>query len=40
MSFFDKLKSGLKKTKDSFVGRIDTVLAAFGKVDEELFDEL
>ena len=40
MSFFDKLKSGLKKTKDSFVGKIDTVLAAFGKVDDELFEEL
>ena len=40
MSFFDKLKSGLQKTKDSFVGKIDTVLAAFGKVDEELFEEL
>lgn len=40
MSFFDKLKSGLKKTRDSFVGKVDTVLAAFGKVDEELFEEL
>ena len=40
MSFFDKLKSGLKKTKDSFVGKIDTVLASFGKVDEDLFEEL
>ncbi len=40
MSFLDKLKSGLKKTKDSFVGKVDTVLAAFGKVDEELFEEL
>ena len=40
MSFFDKLKSGLKKTKDSFVGKVDTVLAAFGMVDEELFEDL
>ncbi len=40
MGFFDKLKSGLAKTKESFVGKIDTVLAAFGKVDEELFEEL
>lgn len=40
MSFFDKLKSGLKKTKESFVGKVDTVLAAFGKVDEALFEEL
>lgn len=40
MGFFDKLKGGLKKTKDSFMGRMDTILAGFGKVDEELFEEL
>ncbi|NLN04230.1 MAG: signal recognition particle-docking protein FtsY [Clostridiaceae bacterium] len=40
MSFFDKLKSGLKKTKESFMGKIDAVLASFGKVDEELFESL
>ncbi len=40
MGFFDKLKNGLKKTKASFLGRIDTVLAGFGKIDEDLFEEL
>ncbi len=40
MGFFDKLKSGLKKTKDSFLGTIDTILAGFGKIDEALFEEL
>ncbi len=40
MGFFDKLKEGLKKTKDSFMGRIDEVLKVFVKVDEELFEEL
>ncbi len=40
MGFFDKLKSGLAKTRDSFMGKIDTVLAGFGKVDEDLFEEL
>ena len=40
MGFFDKLKSGLKKTKDSFLGKVDTILAGFGKIDEELFEEL
>ena len=40
MSFFDKLKSGLKKTKENFMGKIDAVLASFGKVDEELFESL
>lgn len=40
MGFFDKLKSGLKKTKDSFLGKVDSVLAGFGKIDEDLFEEL
>lgn len=40
MGFFDKLKSGLKKTKDSFLGTVDTILAGFGKIDEALFEEL
>lgn len=40
MVFFDKLKSGLKKTKDSFLGKVDSVLAGFGKIDEDLFEEL
>lgn len=40
MSFFDKLKSGLKKTKENLMGKIDAVLASFGKVDEELFESL
>lgn len=40
MGFFDKLKNGLKKTKDSFLGKVDTVLAGFGKIDEALFEEL
>lgn len=40
MGFFDKLKQGLSKTKSSFVGKLDRLLAAFGKVDEDLFDEL
>ncbi len=40
MAFWDKLKSGLKKTRDGFVGKMDAMLAAFGKVDEDLFEEL
>ncbi len=40
MAFWDKLKSGLKKTRDGLVGKMDTLLAAFGKVDEDLFEEL
>lgn len=40
MSFFDRLKEGLSKTRKSFTDRIDQVLSAFVKIDEELFEEL
>lgn len=38
--FFDRLKDGLQKTRHSITHRIDQVLASFGRVDEELFEEL
>ncbi|MFZ5986901.1 MAG: signal recognition particle-docking protein FtsY [Bacillota bacterium] len=40
MGFFDRLKEGLKKTKNTITERIDQVLVSFGKIDEELFEEL
>ncbi len=40
MGFFDKLKSGLMKTKNAIVGKIDDLFKSFRKVDEELFEEL
>ncbi|NMB33376.1 MAG: signal recognition particle-docking protein FtsY [Clostridium sp.] len=40
MGFFNRLKKGLKKTKDTITERIDKVLVSFGKIDEELFEEL
>lgn len=40
MGLFEKLRSGLKKTKDSFMGRIERLLNSFTKIDEELFEEL
>lgn len=40
MGFFKKIKEGLKKTRDSVVGQIDTMLKSFTKIDEELFEEL
>ncbi len=40
VGFFGRLKNGLKKTRDSITRRIDEVLVSFGKVDEELFEEL
>jgi fused signal recognition particle receptor len=40
MSFFSRLKEGLAKTRKGITERIDQVLVSFGKVDEELFEEL
>ncbi|MGN0634460.1 MAG: signal recognition particle-docking protein FtsY [Oscillospiraceae bacterium] len=40
MGFFEKLKAGLKKTKDSMMSRIEKLLGAFTKIDEDLFEEL
>lgn len=40
MGFFDKLKEGLKKTKNSVMGQVDEILKSFGKVDEDLLEEL
>ena len=40
MGFFEKLKNGLKKTKDSMMSKIEGLLHKFKKIDEELFEEL
>ena len=40
MGLFAKIKEGLKKTRESVVGQIDSMLKSFTKIDEELFEEL
>ena len=40
MGFFDKLKSGLGKTKQTINEKINDVFSNFRKVDEELLEEL
>ena len=40
MGFFDKLKEGLKKTKDSFVSKVEVLVNSFTKIDEDFFEEL
>ena len=40
MSFFDKLKEGLNKSKTSFDEKMNNVFSGFRKVDEELLEEL
>ena len=38
MGFFEKLKTGLFKTKNAIVEKIDNVFKSFIKIDEDLFD--
>lgn len=40
MGFFDKLKSGLSKTKENFDSKINNVFSTFRKVDEDFLEEL
>ena len=40
MGFFDKIKQGLKKTSDAVNHSLDSVFAAFVKVDDDLLEEL
>ena len=40
MGFFEKLKQGMNKTKNSFDEKINNVFKSFRKVDEDFLDEL
>jgi len=40
VGLLDKLKEGLQKTRKGITEKIDQVLVSFGKIDEDLFDEL
>lgn len=40
MSFFNRLKEGLSKTRDNFTGAIDNLFHGKAKIDDDLFDEL
>ena len=40
MGFFDKIKQGFKKTSDAVSHSLDSVFAAFVKIDENLLEEL
>lgn len=40
MVFFDKIKEGLKKTRDNISGQITGMLNSFTSIDESLFEEL
>ena len=40
MGFFDKLKAGLSKTKNTVFAQVDNLFKSFVKVDEDLLEEL
>ena len=40
MAFFDKIREGLRKTKESAAGGLNAVLATFRAVDDDLLDDL
>ena len=40
MGLFEKLKNGLKNTKDALASKITGVINSFTKIDEDFFDEL
>ncbi len=40
MGLFDKIKSGLQKTRENISEKINVMLNSFTKIDEELFEEL
>ncbi len=40
MGLFSKISQGLKKTRDSLSGAVNSVISSFTKIDDELFEEL
>ena len=39
-SIFEKIRGGLKKTRDNISSKVGGVLASFKKIDEDFYDEL
>jgi len=40
MGILERLRQGLKKTRDNLKEKVDSVIASFTKIDEDLFEEL
>ncbi len=40
MGLFDKIKSGLKKTRDMFSGHLDDLVGSYKELDDDFYDEL
>ena len=40
MGFFDKLKQGLLKTKETLASKINTLFSSYDKIDDDFYDDL
>ena len=40
MGLFDKIKSGLKKTRDVLTGRMDDLVGSYKELDDDFYEEL
>ena len=40
MGFFEKLKNGLKKTKNALLSPIESLFASFSQLDDDFYEEL
>ncbi len=40
MAFFDKIRSGLARTRHSVMGQVNSVLHGFSKIDDSVYDDL
>lgn len=40
MGFFEKLKNGLKKTKDALTSKLDNLFSSYDKIDDDFYDDL
>ena len=40
MGFFEKIAEGIRKTRDSVMGRLTSLFNSFTKIDEEFFESL
>ena len=40
MGLFDKIKAGLKKTRDVFAGRIEEIVSNYKELDDDFYDDL
>ena len=39
-SFFDRVKSGLEKTKNNFVKKVETIVIGYAEIDDDFLDDL